>query len=100
MDDSWRELFKGFDPNPQQSNEPASIGESGEISGGREDMPLDTSEGFRYPEEVVSDLTYNSYAFNRSESPEVSVADWTAIFGPTTHAMEQRYQSEFDEWQK
>ncbi len=91
---SWRDLFQGLDPNSTQTREPTTINERGDLAGGQDDMPLDTNKGYEYPEDMISDLTYNNYAFNRDEAPHITPKAWEDIYGPTTMAMEQRYQRE------
>ena len=46
------------------------------------------------PKELISELTYSCYRFNRQESPHVTPDQWAKIFGPQTMAMEKRFASE------
>ena len=43
---------------------------------------------------LISDLTYVNYAANRDRAPEITPERWERIYGPTTPAMEARYQRE------
>ena len=44
--------------------------------------------------ELIDSLTYSSYRHNREISPEVTPERWQKVFGPSTDAMEQKYQGE------
>ena len=44
--------------------------------------------------ELIDSLTYSSYRHNREISPEVTPERWRKVFGPSTDAMEQKYQGE------
>lgn len=56
---------------------------------------IPTNEGHRIPEDIVSDLTYFNYVFNRDRNPEISVDRWAHIYGEyVTKIMERRYQNE------
>ena len=46
------------------------------------------------PEQIVDELTYRSYAYNRERSPEVSPERWEKVFGPQAKQMEMRLQAE------
>ena len=43
---------------------------------------------------LIDALTYSSYRHNREISPEVTPERWRKVFGPSTDAMEQKYQGE------
>lgn len=47
--------------------------------------------------ELVDELTYRNYAHNRRISPGVTPERWAKAYGPTSVAMEARYQAEFNE---
>lgn len=42
---------------------------------------------------LIDELKYANYAYNRKLSPDISPADWVTIYG-FSEAMEQRYQQE------
>lgn len=44
--------------------------------------------------DIVSELTYRSYAHNRRITPAVSAERWELVFGPNAKQMEQRFQDE------
>ena len=46
------------------------------------------------PQEIISELDYSCYRFNRQESPHVTPEQWAKIFGPSTQAMETRFIAE------
>lgn len=46
------------------------------------------------PQQIVSELTYICYKFNRQESPATTPEQWAKIFGSSTEAMEERYKLE------
>ena len=43
------------------------------------------------PEEMVDELTYRSYAYNRALSPWVTPEQWALVFGERTWEMEMKY---------
>jgi len=43
---------------------------------------------------VINELTYRSYRWNRLLTPEVDAARWQLIFGPAAIEMEARFQRE------
>ena len=45
------------------------------------------------PKEAIGLFTFASYVHNRKISPEVSPEQWEKIYGPTTLAMEAKYQA-------
>lgn len=47
------------------------------------------------PVELVDELTYINYRHNRQISPHVSPERWAKVYGPTSKAMETRYQGEY-----
>lgn len=51
---------------------------------------LDTSRA-RTPVELLDELTYASYAHNRSHSPDVTPSQWGKIY-PNVDKLEERYQ--------
>lgn len=55
---------------------------------------LETNHGPMTPSEIVSDLTYSCYAFNRRNSPSITPERWARIFGPNAAALEARFQKE------
>lgn len=55
---------------------------------------IPTSNGYQTPDDIVSDLTYRNYAYNRDISPDITPERWEKIYGPVTQAMEKRYQKE------
>jgi hypothetical protein len=58
-------------------------------------MPLNSQEPQSLtPSQLVDELTYRCYEFNRRETPGTTPEQWSVIFGPKTHAMEERYQHE------
>lgn len=46
------------------------------------------------PERIVDYLTYSNYRHNRNIAPHVTVTEWKKLYGPTTDAMEARYQAD------
>jgi len=44
------------------------------------------------PQQLIDDLTYANYKYNRQVSPHVT--GWETIFGTKTPIMEARYQAE------
>lgn len=45
--------------------------------------------------ELIADLTYQTYAYNRGRSPDITPESWKAIFvGDDVDAFEARYQAE------
>ena len=46
------------------------------------------------PIEIVDELTYRSYAFNRQRSPEITPERWEKVFGPSAARMEEKFQNE------
>ena len=56
---------------------------------------LETNRGKMTPSQIVSELTYSCYAFNRRNSPHITPEEWARIFGPSaTAAMEERFRKE------
>ena len=55
---------------------------------------IPTNHGAMTPEAIIDHLTYSSYAHNRDLSPDVSPERWAKLFGPSSAAMERRYQQE------
>lgn len=59
------------------------------------ELIVPTTEGPMAPSEVVGELTYSCYRFNRGDSPSTTPAQWALIFGEArTQAMEERLQAE------
>jgi len=48
--------------------------------------------------ELIDELTYRNYEHNRRISPHVSPKRWAKSYGPSTEAMEERFQREQSEW--
>jgi len=46
------------------------------------------------PSELLQELAYANYAYNRRLSPEIPPAEWRKTIPEFTEAMEQRYQQE------
>ena len=46
------------------------------------------------PSEIVSELTYQSYAHNRQLSPDISPERWAKVFGVGAALMEERFHNE------
>lgn len=46
------------------------------------------------PAQVISELTYSCYKFNRETFPETTSEQWAAIFGNKTDALEARFTAE------
>lgn len=46
------------------------------------------------PEQIVNELMYRCYEFNRQRNPEITPEQWAAIFGNGVNAMERRFQQE------
>ena len=46
------------------------------------------------PSEVVDELTYRSYAWNRRRSPGISPERWAKVFGESAAQMEHRFAKE------
>ena len=44
--------------------------------------------------DLVDELIYANYAFNRAQFPQKTVAQWHLVFGEATPSFEQRYQAE------
>lgn len=59
----------------------------------RIDAFIDEAERRVTAEELIDELTYSCYRFNREESPNVTPEQWAAIFR-NVRAMEARYQRE------
>ena len=55
---------------------------------------ISTNNGQMTPEDIVDDLTYINYAFNRDISPTITPEQWAKLYGPSTDKMEHRYQQE------
>ena len=43
---------------------------------------------------IISDLKYQSYAYNRQRSPEIAPDRWAKIYGIDAHLYEVIYQKE------
>ena len=46
------------------------------------------------PQDLISELTYANYKYNRQRSPHITPAQWQVVFGEATTRMEARYQRE------
>lgn len=46
------------------------------------------------PLDVIADLNYRSYAYNRTEAPHITPDSWKKVYGPEVDEMEMRYQVE------
>lgn len=46
--------------------------------------------------EIVDELTYRNYKFNRDLSPDVEPARWKALYGKQSNALEARYMHELE----
>jgi hypothetical protein len=44
--------------------------------------------------DLINELRYRSYAFNRAHSPEITPTSWKVLLGPDADAWEERYQEE------
>lgn len=44
-------------------------------------------------QELVDELTYRNYMYNRGLAPEITPEQWEDVYGETA-AMEERYQKE------
>ena len=58
---------------------------------------IPTNKGYMTPEDIVGDLTYRSYAYNRDRSPDITPEQWKTVFGPKVDIMERRYQQELSD---
>ena len=45
------------------------------------------------PQQLVNELTYTSYKFNRQRSPDLTPDQWTKVY-PNVDRLEARYQQE------
>ena len=45
-------------------------------------------------EELLSELAYANYAYNRRRSPRVTPEQWAKVYGEKAGEMEERYQRE------
>lgn len=45
------------------------------------------------PREIVDELTYRNYAYNREKAPAITPEQWAKVYGDTT-TLETRYQEE------
>ena len=45
-------------------------------------------------EQLVADLVYVNYRFQREYAPDISPERWQSVFGEEGKFLEQRYQSE------
>ncbi len=43
---------------------------------------------------LTNELTYSSYRYNRTLSPEISAERWEKVYGPSAKDMEVRFQKE------
>ena len=49
----------------------------------------------RSPADMVNELTYNNYSYNRERSPDITVEQWGRVFGESVaRKMEARFQKE------
>jgi hypothetical protein len=55
---------------------------------------IPTSQGPMSAEGIVDYLTYVNYRANRGYAPHITPAQWKKLYGPSTDAMEARYQAE------
>lgn len=46
------------------------------------------------PQNLIDELTYRCYRYNRLQSPDITPIRWQRIFGTATVQLEQRYQEE------
>jgi hypothetical protein len=44
--------------------------------------------------QIVDELIYQNYKYNRIRSPEILPSQWAKIYGQATFEMEQRFQQE------
>ena len=49
------------------------------------------------PTEIVDELTYRNYRYNRRLCPEITAQEWVRVYGPAALTMEGRYQEEVDD---
>ena len=54
---------------------------------------IPTNHGAKSAAEIVGDLTYINYAFNRQRSPQISPERWALIY-PRAAELEEHYQEE------
>ena len=45
---------------------------------------------------LLSELSYINYRHNRQVSPQVTVEEWSYIYGPIVWVWEERYQREVE----
>ena len=43
--------------------------------------------------ELVGELTYRNYEFNRKRSPEVTPEQWRSVYGGAVDLLERRYRA-------
>ena len=57
---------------------------------------IPTNHGMLTANEIISDLTYISYRYNRQRSPEITVEEWAhpMVFGARAYEMEKVLQAE------
>jgi hypothetical protein len=46
------------------------------------------------PLDILDELTYRSYAANRSCAPAITPESWKKVYGPCVDEMEARYQAD------
>lgn len=44
--------------------------------------------------DLISDLTYRNYSFNRERAPHITPERWAKVYGPGAERMEARYQAD------
>lgn len=44
------------------------------------------------PAEIVDNLTYSSYKFNRLRRPDIPAEKWEKVFGESTTKLEEKFQ--------
>ena len=58
------------------------------------EQKIPTSHGMLTPTEIIGDLIYISYRFNRQEAPDTPVKNWECVFGKKVYELEKVYQQE------
>ena len=43
---------------------------------------------------LIYEMTYRSYAYNRTEAPQITPNSWKKVYGQEVDDMEKRYQAE------
>lgn len=46
------------------------------------------------PQNLIDELTYRCYRYNRLRTPDITPTRWQLVFGTATNQLEQRYQAE------